>query len=77
MKNKTYAIHIVSESCDHYTFCFEGSIKEVVEKVATNMGDEMGWADSINVATLDTSDGSKLLKELYKKQQSVRKKVDS
>lgn len=76
-KTNTFAIHIISESSDHYTFCEQGTTEEIVESVSKQMGDEIGWASSIYVQGLNDTDHSVLLQKLEQKAEEVRNQVDS
>lgn len=42
-----FAIHIITQSTDHYTFAFDGTPnkKEIIDSLKENLGDEFDYID--------------------------------
>lgn len=47
-----FAISAVSESCDHYLWCEQGTPDEIVEKIQAGMFDEFAYLHSLDVEPL-------------------------
>lgn len=47
-----FAISAVSESCDHYLWCEQGTPDEVIQKMQAGLFDEFAYLHSIDVEPL-------------------------
>lgn len=57
-KKPVVAIHIITESSDHYNYCLQGSVEDIVEEVKNSLGDEFVYMSENWVTSLDDSDSA-------------------
>lgn len=61
-KEGTFAVHLISISFDHYTFCVAGTPAQVVKHIKENVSERWDCIDQIHVASI----GGVLEEELRK-----------
>lgn len=71
-KKPVLAIHITTESSDHYNYCLQGSVEDIVEEVKNSLGDEFvymseNWVTSLDGDSALESDLQSLLSEEQEK----------
>lgn len=70
-----FAISAVSESCDHYLWCEQGTPDEIIQKMQQGLFDEFAYLHSIDIVPLEN--GSLNWQYAHELKDKIRKAIDT